>query len=100
MVSKEDHALGFARALHDITGLPLENCLTAPTQRSQRGLSRTQRRAIQIVKTKRLKRTYSAFILVDDVVTSGATLQAAFRALKKPHFVQALCLMDRRLVAE
>ncbi len=96
--SEGDHAFGFASALHELTGLPIEACLFSPPQPHQRSQSRLERRKIRIIKKKRLSKVYGGYILVDDVITSGATLQAAYKALKRPAGTQAWCLMDRRLL--
>jgi predicted amidophosphoribosyltransferase len=95
-----DHAFGFARALQNLTGLAIEACLHSPPQPHQRGLNKAQRRQIDIRKVKRLSRSYACYILVDDVITSGATISAAHQALGRPASIQALCLMDRPLVAK
>lgn len=91
-----DHAFGLATALNQLTGWPVEEILRFKAQGHQRQLNRRQRSLTEITKIKR-KKTASRYVLVDDVVTSGATLHAAFRALGEPDSLHALCLMDRAL---
>lgn len=97
---KSDHATGFARALCCLTGDPVEEILRSKVQRHQRELTRRQRSHIAFEKAQRWRKSYSHYVLVDDVVTSGATLRAAFLALNEPISIQGLCLMDRAPVAE
>jgi predicted amidophosphoribosyltransferase len=94
-----DHALGFAKALGELTGLPVERCLVAEAAPSQKALTKSERRRVRFRKIGRLKKS-AQVVLVDDVVTSGATLAAAKAALNRREPLQAWCLMDRRLVAD
>lgn len=96
---KPDHAAGFASALAKLTGFPVLSALrVVKTVEHQKTKSREQRRLIQFAKARPLKNANP--ILVDDVVTSGATLQAAYKALGKPVSARALCFIDRGLVAD
>lgn len=95
---KEDHAMGLTRALAAQTGWTIENCLSAkPLKGHQRDGGRRERGQIELTKARPLKRSYDHFTFVDDVVTSGFTLQAAYKALGAPNSAQGLCFMDRRL---
>jgi predicted amidophosphoribosyltransferase len=92
-----NHALGFARALALQTGWTvLDDVLTIPAQnQNQKKLDRfaRQRRTYGLSRQVPL---YQPLIVIDDVITTGATARAAFQALKRPKYMQVWCLMDRR----
>jgi predicted amidophosphoribosyltransferase len=92
---KPDHAFGLTKALHQLTGWPIEEILKSNVETHQRELNKRQRSRIAIEKIKRKRKTYFDYVLVDDVITSGATLHAAFRALGEPESIYGFCLMDR-----
>lgn len=82
-----DQAKLLARELARPTGLLYTDCLRRSGQTHQVGASRSQRlEQLQTafrVKISRLQPAPAAIILVDDVLTTGATLEAAAAALKQ-----------------
>ena len=94
--ARRNHARGLAEALSRVTGLNVADVLRSTTRSRghQRRLSLFARRARRYVVTDEPPR--GPIILVDDVITSGATVEAAFRALGQPTDFSAWCVMDRR----
>ncbi|MCB0356298.1 MAG: ComF family protein, partial [Bdellovibrionales bacterium] len=86
--AKYDHAHSLAQALAEKLSLPLIDCLERENQEVQKRKSKQQRAAIKIgLKTQFLDWQFNEVIFIDDVITTGSTLQAAWIALGKPrHF--------------
>ncbi len=90
------HSLGLGRALSHWTGLPLlDDLLPAIKGSAQKLRSRRERQQVQFVR-RNLCTKYTSVLLCDDVITTGATARAAFRALGQPRVSAAWCLADRR----
>ena len=93
-----NHARGFAREIARWSGWPVVEALSATggTRAAQKQLSRGARRGRRFVRSCETLPRDASLILVDDVITSGATAEAAFRALGRPANFRVWCLADRR----
>lgn len=78
-----DHAAVLAQALSERAGLPVQQPLRrlAAERRGQRGLGRTARLAGRGISVRASSPAPAACVLVDDVLTTGATAVACAREL-------------------
>lgn len=94
-----DHAYQFAHALAELLALPLENHLVRITENRQKAKSLIERKKVMMKKINSCRSLKSA-IFVDDVVTSGSTARAAFKALGRPKQFEVWSLAYRSKVVE
>lgn len=97
-----DHAEHWGKALAELTKLPFENPLQHLSRSSQKELSAEQRKAIQFD----LGDTFylgSHIVIVDDILTTGATARAAVEAVmstvKPPKTIEIWVLAHRQRLA-
>lgn len=99
----KDHAYLFAQALSQLTGLPLEPLLKRKDMKEQKRLNRQERESLagnkfyvadNVLEKISQPRPLTIYF-VDDIITSGATVQAASHCLKKIGHVKAISLIIR-----
>lgn len=94
---RPNHALGLAAALGRVLGHPVADVLAKCHSGRQKARSREGRAGIRFeFKGATLCTDYRSVVIVDDVVTTGATATAAHDALLGPKNCEVWCLMDRR----
>lgn len=90
-----DPAEEIARRLSGLAGLPLRRCLARADGRRQVGRSRAERLASP-PRVKALHRPPHTALVVDDVQTTGATLSACARALRRAGAVRVSAITFAR----
>ncbi len=97
--SGKKHAQNFAGALSSYLGYP-HICPLKPKQMgtNQRELKRLERSQREFELSVEFSKPHQTrIIFVDDVVTTGQTAQAAYRALKEPYDFEVWSLIYREL---
>ena len=97
--SGKKHAQNFAQALSKYLGYP-HLCPLAPKRgyKNQRELNRQERSQRELQASVEFSKPRDTrIIFVDDVVTTGKTAQAAYRALKEPSDFEVWSLIYREL---
>lgn len=97
----EDHAMALARALAESQGWTLKNILSFQNNRDevQKSKDREARRLRRFSRTEALPSSVGSVIFVDDVVTTGSTVLAAWRALGEPQGFEAWCMAHQPMLA-
>lgn len=81
------HAKSWAMAISEITGLEVQDSLVKLDNGKQKIKNRLERLAVKMTSKLQFLGSNKRIIFVDDVITTGATALAAFKALGEPkHF--------------
>ena len=98
----KDHAFCFTNSLAKISNIPIKNSLSRLffyEEEQQKQKTRQKRQELQIIEIENTDATTASpsqhFIFVDDILTTGATARAAWKALGKPRNFKILTLTWR-----
>ncbi|MGZ3774928.1 MAG: hypothetical protein ACXVCN_14480 [Bdellovibrio sp.] len=99
---QKDHAFLWGRALADSFGADFVPLLKKVSNKHQRGGDRGERALVEMEIVENYSKDMSfthetLFIFADDVLTTGATARAAFKALGSPPYFEIWALAHRRL---
>lgn len=95
---KRHHGTRWAEALSEVMGCQVANILEADDTKAQRSKTRQQRKKVQFHCKSSVP--LGPLILADDVVTSGGTAMACWRALGKPKDFQVFSMAYRPLTSK
>lgn len=96
--NSQDHAYGFASTVAKILNLPLRTCLERGSRQVQKRAGQKERTKVKIrKKTGFTCEVYKGVLFVDDIVTTGATMLAAYKALRRPQY-QVLAIAYRPML--
>lgn len=95
---QKDHAYLLAQSVASSLNLPLQASLFKYSNQSQKQKKLSSRARLRIGSHEKISNNTSV-LFVDDIVTSGATAQASFKALGRPKHFEILCLSRRILAA-
>lgn len=92
-----NHALGMAKAFSRVVGGEVADILQLSKPHAyQKTLGREDRRQITFEAIEPSCTDFRDVMIVDDIVTTGSTMEAAYKALGRPNNCEAWCLIDRR----
>tara|TARA_B110001454_G_scaffold219198_1_gene251593 strand:+ start:173159 stop:173668 length:510 start_codon:yes stop_codon:yes gene_type:complete len=94
----KDHAFLFASSLSRVTGIPVLGALQRLDVKEQKRMNRVERQTLignKFVLRQDIDEKFSHVYFVDDIITTGTTIQAAQTHLKKLGHVKALSLIIR-----
>jgi predicted amidophosphoribosyltransferase len=95
-VDQQDHAYLWARALSEVFQAPLSTVLTRSSLGPQKRMGLTERwHSVMGTKPEEAVDLSKSYIFVDDLITTGATALAAWKALGKPASFQVWTLASR-----